>query len=78
MSALAHYAISYYLSPQTNEQAKRQRNFGCNTSYGTCVVSGLATLKGQTSPSSANKSGSRNVQANEGTYRAPNQRGDSV
>ena len=57
---------------------KTLTKFGCNTAYGTCVVSGLATLKGHTSPSLSNKSGSRNVQANEGTYRAPNQRGDSV
>ncbi|EOT6879337.1 hypothetical protein ACK6GV_005107, partial [Escherichia coli] len=38
--------------------------FGCNTASGTCVVSGLVTLKGgNLAPSSGNEPGSRNVQA---------------
>ncbi|EFO0873369.1 hypothetical protein D9K26_22300 [Escherichia coli] len=29
-----------------HEAGKIQTKFGCNTAYGTCVVSGLVTLKG--------------------------------
>ncbi|EEW7547605.1 hypothetical protein D6Z12_19420 [Escherichia coli] len=32
-----------FLSRQTNKVLTK---FGCNTAYGTCVVSGLGTLKG--------------------------------